>query len=222
MTSHSFSYCEHCCSQSFFFYSCSAEKLPLRTSTLKVIAFKFFTNKIKIKKVLFSKKKKERKKKRDLTSTSYLDLTFLLTLQALQPALFSAAAAREAREAALRAASRLSALLAAASRFCCSIHGNCSASRTKSQILQPCDPGQRPIFRLEPGPSRARHFPRDMLLLTTTALLSRAVVVNSNISRGKYIYLAYLAREGPGSRLRRSEKRRYAPSPAHVTSAGLG
>ena len=53
---------------------------------------------------------------------------------------------------------------------------------------------------LEPGPSRARYFPRDMLLLTTTAReslsLSRAVVVNSNMSRGKY-----LAREGPGSRL---------------------
>ena len=32
-------------------------------------------------------------------------------------------------------------LLAAASRFCCSIHGNCSALRTKSQILQPCDRG---------------------------------------------------------------------------------
>ena len=40
---------------------------------------------------------------------------------------------------------------------------------------------------LEPGPSRARYFPRDMLLLTTTAResLSRAVVVNSNMSRGK-------------------------------------
>ena len=52
---------------------------------------------------------------------------------------------------------------------------------------------------LEPGPSRARYFPRDMLLLTMTAFRryrSRAVVVNSNMSRGKY-----LAREGPGSRL---------------------
>ena len=56
-------------------------------------------------KVLFSKKKKKRKEK---TKVDDLDLTFLLTLQALQPALFSAAAAREAREAALRAASRFS------------------------------------------------------------------------------------------------------------------
>ena len=48
---------------------------------------------------------------------------------------------------------------------------------------------------LEPGPSRARNFPRDMLQLTTTAR-ERAVVVNSNMSRGKY-----LAQEGPGSRL---------------------
>ena len=31
---------------------------------------------------------------------------------------------------------------------------------------------------LEPGPSRARYFPRDMLLLTTTA---RELVVNSNL-----------------------------------------
>ena len=98
-------------------------------------------------KVLFSKKKKKRKEK---TKVDDLDLTFLLTLQALQPALFSAAAAREAREAALRAASRFSSLLAAASRFCCSIHGNCSASRTKSQILQPCDPG---LTKLEAAPS---------------------------------------------------------------------
>ena len=50
---------------------------------------------------------------------------------------------------------------------------------------------------LEPGPSRAGYFPRDMLRLTTTARVpGRAVAVNSNMSRGKY-----LAREGPGSRL---------------------
>ena len=47
----------------------------------------------------------------------------------------------------------------------------------------------------EPGPCRARYLPRDMLLLTTTARSSGAVV-NRNMSRGKY-----LAREGPGSRL---------------------
>ena len=53
------------------------------------------------------------------------------------------------------------------------------------------------LSSLEPGPSRARYLPRDMLLLTTTAQeRRRAVVVNSNMSRGKY-----LAREGPGSRL---------------------
>ena len=63
--------------------------------------------------------------------------------------------------------------------------------RTKSDCCNLCR-------SLEPGPSRARYFPRDMLLLTTTAWerLSRAVGVNSNMSRGKY-----LAREGPGSRL---------------------
>ena len=90
-------------------------------------------------KVLFSKKKKERKKKRDLTSTSHS----FSHCKRCSLRFFSAAAAREAREAALRVASRFSALLAAASRFCCSIHGNCSTSRTKSQILQPCDPGLR-------------------------------------------------------------------------------
>ena len=86
-------------------------------------------------KVLFSKKKKKKeRKKRDLTSTSHS----FSHCKRCSLRFFSAAAAREA---ALRAASRFSALLAAASRFCCSIHGNCSASRTKSQILQPCDPG---------------------------------------------------------------------------------
>ena len=63
--------------------------------------------------------------------------------------------------------------------------------------LQPAWPGRetsvRPDLSLEPGPSRARYFPRDMLLLTKTP---RAVVVNSNMSRGKN-----LEREGPGSRL---------------------
>ena len=46
------------------------------------------------------------------------------------------------------ATSRFSALLAAAARFCCSIHGNCSALHTQSQILQPCDTGLTRNFLL--------------------------------------------------------------------------
>ena len=129
---------------SSFFYSCSARSRPFVPLPSKLLSF--FTNKIKIKKMqhyskrssfaekaLFRKKKK--KKKETWRPRPHIP-SHIAT--ALQPALFSAAAAREA---ALRAASRFSALLAAASRFCCSIHGNCSASHTKSQILQPCDPG---------------------------------------------------------------------------------
>ena len=130
--------------QPALFSAVAAQEATLRTSTLKVTVFLHQLNKFKKKmqhyskrsscaeKVLFSKKKKKKTKLDDLK------ITFLFTLQALQPALFSAAAAREA---ALRAASRFSTLLAAASRFCCSIHGYCSALRTSSQILQPCDPG---------------------------------------------------------------------------------
>ena len=151
MTSLSFSYCEHCCSQRFFL-QLQREKLPLRTSTLKVTVFLHQQNK-NLKKCSttrkgphlprkFSfpkqKKKKKEKKKRDLTTSTSHSFSHC---KRCSLRFFSAAAAREAREAALRAASRFSSLLAAASRFCCSIHGNCSASRTKSQILQPCDPG---------------------------------------------------------------------------------
>ena len=71
MTSHSFSYCEHFCSQRFFFYSCSARSCPFLHLPSKLLSF--FSNKIKIKKmqhyskrssfaekVLFSKKKRRR------------------------------------------------------------------------------------------------------------------------------------------------------------------
>ena len=44
MTSHSFSYCEHCCSQRFSL-QLQREKLPLRTSTLKVTVFLHQQNK---------------------------------------------------------------------------------------------------------------------------------------------------------------------------------
>ena len=148
MTSYSFSYCWRCSQR--FFLQLQCEKLafvPLPSKSLS-----FFINKKKktcsttqkgphaLRKFSFQKKQNKKKRKKtetwSTTSTSH-------SLQARQPALFSAAAAQEAREAALRAASRFSALLAAASRFCCSNHGNCSASRTKSQILQPRDPGLR-------------------------------------------------------------------------------
>ena len=43
------------------------------------------------------------------------------------------------QKAALWAASRFFALLAAAAKFRCSVHGNCSAPPTLSHILQPCD-----------------------------------------------------------------------------------
>ena len=46
---------------------------------------------------------------------------------------------------------------------------------------------------LEQGPSRARYFPHDNVAINDDC--SRAVVVNSNVSRGKY-----LARERPSSR----------------------
>ena len=64
-------------------------------------------------KVLFSRKKK-RKKKRDLTTSTSHSFS---NSKRCSLRFFSAAAAREAREAALRAASRFSSLLAAASRF---------------------------------------------------------------------------------------------------------
>ena len=97
MTSHSFSYCEHCCSQRFFLYSCSARSCPFVHLPSKLLSF--FTNKKMqhyskrssfAEKVLFSKKKKrEKKEKRDLTtSTSHsfshckrCSLRFFLPLQ---------------------------------------------------------------------------------------------------------------------------------------------
>ena len=101
-------------------------------------------------------KKKKKKKKRNLTiSTSH---SFSGILQALQPALFFCPAARAARKAALPAASRFSTLLAAASRFCCSIHRNCSAQRTKSQILQPYDRGLRVKVRVSFSRCENLHF----------------------------------------------------------------
>ena len=131
-------------------------------------------------KVLFSKKKKERKKKRDLTSTSHS----FSHCKRCSLHFFSAAAAREAREAALRAASRFSALLAAASRFCCSIHGNCSASRTKSQILQPCDPGlmgRRGAVRARAAEARVHGALRGRCVL---ALCSVCVRRRTRVSNG--------------------------------------
>ena len=93
---------------SAFFYSCrrSCPFVPLPSKLLS-----FFTNKIKIKKmqhyskrssfaekVLFSKNKKKTKKKERKTRLDDLDLTFLLTLQALQPArFFCGCSARSAR-----------------------------------------------------------------------------------------------------------------------------
>ena len=105
-----------------------------------------------------TKTKKRKRKKRDLTTSTSHSFSHC---KRCSLRFFSAAAAREAREAALRAASRFSSLLAAASRFCCSIHGNCSASRTKSQILQPCDPGLRLIKDTK---KRSKILPRKPLL----------------------------------------------------------
>ena len=64
------------------------------------------------------------------------DLAFSLILR--ERCSFCSCSAKK-RKAALRAASRFFALLAAAARFRCSVHGNCSAPPTLSQILQPCD-----------------------------------------------------------------------------------
>ena len=97
MTSHSFSYCEHCCSQSFFSTVPAREAAPsyLYTQSYRLQVLHQQNNNWKkmqhysgrssfAEKVLFSKKKKWKKEKTRLD----LDLTFLLTLQALQPALF--------------------------------------------------------------------------------------------------------------------------------------
>ena len=68
MTSHSFSYCEHC-SQRFFFSAVAAREAALRISTIKVTAFlqqqnkkmRFSKRSSCAEKVLFSKKKKKKK-----------------------------------------------------------------------------------------------------------------------------------------------------------------
>ena len=78
-------------------------------------------------KVLFPKKKNQPK---------LHDLAFSLILR--ERCSFCSCSAKK-RKAALRAASRFFALLAAAARLRCSVHGNCSAPPTLSQILQPCD-----------------------------------------------------------------------------------
>ena len=78
-------------------------------------------------KVLFPKKKNQPK---------LHDLAFSIILR--ERCSFCSCSAKK-RKAALRAASRFFALLAAAARFRCSVHGNCSAPPTLSQILQPCD-----------------------------------------------------------------------------------
>ena len=134
-----------------FFYSCSARSCHFLHLPSKVLSF-FSMNKKKkrnaalLEKVLICRESSLFQKKKKKPKLDDLDLTFLLTLQELQPALFSAAAARaffcccSAKSARSCPSGRFS-LLAAASRFCCSIHGNFSASRIKSQILQPCDPG---------------------------------------------------------------------------------
>ena len=135
MTSHSFSYCEHC-SQPFF-SAVAAREAALHTSSLKVTVFLRQQNIKKCsttrkghhtpKKLSFQKKKKG---KRNLTTSTSHSFSHS---KRCSLRFFSAAAAWEARKASLRAASRFSALLAAASRFFCSNHGNCSASRTKLQ-----------------------------------------------------------------------------------------
>ena len=89
-------------------------------------------------KVLFSKNKKKGKEK---TRLDDLDLTFFLTLQALQPALFFCrCSARSARSC---PSGRFSLLFASRCSFKILLQypWKLQRSRTKSQILQPCDPG---------------------------------------------------------------------------------
>ena len=137
-----------------FFYSCSARSCPLHISS-KLLSF--FSNKIKIKKnaallekvlicresSLFPKKEKKRKEK---TKLDDLDFTFLLTLQALQPALFfCCCSARSARSC---PSGRFSLLLASRCSFKILLQYPWKLQRFayKSQILQPCDPGLRSSF----------------------------------------------------------------------------
>ena len=125
-----------------FFLQLQCEKLPLRTSTLKFTVFLHQQNKSfkkcsttrkgphLPKKLAFQKKEKKRKKERKNKTWRRRPHIPSHIASAAACAFLCRCSCSGAREAALRAASRFSALLAAASRFCCSIHGDCSASRT--------------------------------------------------------------------------------------------